>query len=130
MTYQLQDRLRHCSERMAENNNEKAIYVGERNNTTYTYSIEVSPILLSADELSPGNQSLTRVEYQDFAIDRIWLKNLYPPEIGDEVKLLKTNEKFRAASMGIDEPPYQHITSTRERVLVHTVRIAKGFNAR
>lgn len=105
----------------------KAEYSGVREGVTYTFPIEVNPILMSADEISPGNASLVRIEYQDFTIDRVQLQSLYPPQPGDTITLLNSAEIFRLASIGGDEPPYQHVTSCRDRVLVHSTRTSRGY---
>jgi len=102
---------------MAEVNTEAVTYIRSGQETP----IAVSPILLSADELGPGDGSMTRVEYQDFAIDRSELGPLYPPKVGDQIRRL-TGELFILTSMGTSEPPYVHTTSARDRVIVHTVR--------
>jgi hypothetical protein len=112
---------------MAEVNTEDALYSGVRNGTTYRIPVKVSPILMSADELSPGNPSSVRVEFQDFAIDVDQLQNLYPPEIADRVEFLKNNETFTLTPIGVDEPPYQHVTTNRDRVMVHTQRTTRGY---
>lgn len=93
------------------------------------YLIDISPILISSDELSPGGlSSLVRVERQDFVIFKcargpngeVGLGSLYPPTQGDKIEW--DNQTFAISSMGVDEPPFSHTTSNRERVIVHTVR--------
>jgi hypothetical protein len=112
---------------MTQTNTVRAVYVGIRSGVTYRIPLDVQPILISSDEITPGNASATRLEYQDFGIEVIHLKNLYPPLEGDKVERLDTHERFTAASMGMDEPPFQHTTSNRERILVHTHRDSRGY---
>jgi len=117
MTYRFQDRLRHASDRFAEVNTEDVIYIAGNKQKP----IKVSPILMSSDELNPGDPSMVRLERQDFAIDREQLGSFYPPAPGHKIKRL-TGEVFVLNSMGVSEPPYVHVTSSRDRVIVHTIR--------
>lgn len=118
MAYRFQDRLRHASNRFAEVNTEDVMYI----RGDYQKPIKVSPILMSSEELTAGDASSVRIERQDFAIDRCQLgEELYPPRNGDRIRRL-TREVFIVNSMGSNEPPYVHVTSTRDRVIVHSIR--------
>lgn len=119
MAYEFQDRLRHVGDRMADLNKEPIAYIAG----DAELSIMASPVLISPDEMDPNNVSDTRVERQDFVIDRPLLGPYYPPEIGHKIRRLRTGEEFILTSMGADEPPYVHTTSRRERVIVHTIRV-------
>lgn len=126
MSYSFQSRLRHASNRFSEVNWECATYVTVDGSE---FGIHVSPILISADELSPGDASLLRVERQDFVVWRCdrgpkgakGLGSHYPPSLGDKIRRADGDE-FELTSMGRDEPPYTHVTSERNRVILHTVR--------
>src|SRR5258707_1019155 len=103
MTYSLQDRLRYNSRNMARVNTEDATYIAGGKER----QVKVSPILISPDELTPGNVSDTRVERQDFAIyldGDGGLKDLYPPAIGHKIRR-PNGDEFILSSMGTDEPP-------------------------
>lgn len=127
MSYRFQDRLDHTSKRMSQNNYEDATYVAG----TTQIPIHVSPILISADELNPGGgtPSLVRVERQDFAVwvcqrgpsGECGLGTLYPPAPGHKI-VRRDGSEFTLSSMGSDEPPYTHVTSNRNRCILHTVR--------
>lgn len=121
MTYRYQDRLQHANDRFAEVNTEDCIYI--RGNIQRP--IKASLILISADELSTTEDSITRTERQDIAINTSELGNLYPPIPTDRIKRQDTNEQFVVSSMGSDEPPFVHITSNRKRLILHTVRIKR-----
>jgi hypothetical protein len=118
MTYRMQDRLQHASDRFAEVNTESVIYI----RGTTELPIAASPILISADEIMDGDPAATRTERQDWGIIRSLLGSLYPPRPNDKIRRQGTGEEFVLASMGRDEPPYVHVTSNRSRVIVHTVR--------
>ncbi len=87
--------------------------------------INASPILISADEIMDGDPAATRTERQDWAINLSELKGLYPPVPGHKIRNQETGEEFVLMSMGRDEPPYVHVTSSRTRIIVHTVRYKK-----
>lgn len=118
MAYSLQSRLNHAGKRFSKLNTICLTYVA--GNTEFP--INASPILLSSDELSPGNPSLVRIERQDWVVDRCDLGGYYPPQVGHKLRNEATGELFALNSMGTDEPPYSHVTSSRNRVILHTVR--------
>lgn len=129
MGYSFQSRLRHAGNRFSEVNNEcVTLIVGDAE-----IPLDASPILISADEESPGNVSLVRVERQDFVVWRCnrgpngerGLGSHYPPPIGAQIRR-STGEVFQCGAMGSDEPHYTHVTSNRERVILHTTRIESG----
>lgn len=129
MGYAFQSRLRHAGNRFSEVNTEcVTLIVG----TTET-PLDVSPILISADEETPGNLSTMRVERQDFVVWRCQrgpngergLGSNYPPAVGIKIRRA-SGEVFECNSMGADEPHYTHVTSGRERVILHTTRIKSG----
>lgn len=122
MTYRVQDRLQHANDRFAEVNAEDVIYISG----TIERPIKASPILIAADELADGDAAVTRADRQDWAIDLTELGNLYPPEPNHKIRR-QTGEEFMISSMGRDEPPYCHVTSRRNRVIVHTVRVRKAL---
>lgn len=120
MTYRLQDRFQHASDRFSEVNTEDVIYI----RGTIERPIVASPILISADELGTSEDSITRTERQDFAVNVAELQNLYPPIPTDRIRR-QTGEQFIVSSMGVDEPPFVHVTSRRNRIIIHTVRIKR-----
>lgn len=129
MTYSFQSRLRHAGNRFSEVNTECAVLiVGNAE-----IPIDVSPIHISADEESAGNASLIRVERQDFVVWRCnrgpngerGLGSHYPPPIGAKIRRT-TGEVFQCGAMGMDEPHYTHVTSSRDRIILHTTRIKSG----
>lgn len=125
MAYDFQDRLGHNSTRFKQINKVcSATYYAVREGTTYQLPLSVSPILISSMEMGPGDASLLRVEYQDMALDVCDIKPVYPPHSGDEVRY-SDGQRFQLAPVSHDEPVYQHITSRRERVLVHTRRVTR-----
>lgn len=125
MPYSLQDRLGHTNRRMSQVNNLCATYI----TGTTQIPVDVSPILISPDELTPGDSSITRVERQDFGLWKCshgpngerGLGSVYPPADGHKIRLADGSE-YVVKAMGFDEPPYIHTTSNRERLIVHTVR--------
>lgn len=127
MGYRFQDRLGHAGKRMSQVNNECATFI----RGTLSFPIDVSPILVSADELNAGGgtPSLLRVERHDFAVwvcdrgpsNERGLGNAYPPRPGDKIRM-EDGTEFTASSMGSDEPPYTHVTSARDRCIMHTIR--------
>lgn len=121
MTYRFQDRLQHANDRFSEVNTEDCIYI--RGNIQRP--IAASLILISADELSTTEDSITRTERQDIAVNVSELRDLYPPIPTDRIERQDTGEQFVVSSMGADEPPFVHITSNRSRVIIHTVRIKR-----
>lgn len=125
MVYNFQDRLSHANKRFSEVNQACGIYV----RGTIRFPITVSPVLISANEVGPtGDPSQLRVERQDFVVWRcdrgpageLGLGTHYPPRAGDKIEW--GNQTFTLTSMGSDEPPYTHVTSNRERLIVHSVR--------
>ena len=124
MSYNFQERLSTNSTRFKQINKRQAVYHAVRDGSTYDLPLSVSPILISSMEMGPGDASLLRVEYQDFALDVEDIKPVYPPLSGDEVRYLD-GQQFQLAPVGYDEPVFQHITSQRERVLVHTRRVKR-----
>lgn len=123
MSYQLQDRLKYNSDRFRKSNTEKMQYLRVSGREI---QISASPILISPDELTPGNVSNTMVERQDFAIDVCELQELYPPILGDKIRRRNGDEfVLVSAAEGTDEPPFVHVTSARERIIAHTVRVKR-----
>jgi hypothetical protein len=117
MAYRFQDRLQHANDRFTQVNTEFVTYI----RGTIERQISASPILISADELGTSEDSITRTERQDFAINVCELGTLYPPIPSDRIRR-GTGEEFILSSMGIDDPPFVHVTSNRTRLIVHTVR--------
>lgn len=127
MTYNFPTRLRHVSERMSQVNTACATYI----RGGAEHPIDVSPILISPDELNVGgNPSLNAVERQDFVVWRcdrgpdgkIGLGTLYPPSPATD-KIRFNGDTYAISSMGTDEPPFIHTTTKRDRLIIHTVRI-------
>lgn len=134
----MQSRLKHADRRFSQMNRKVdgegqpycLIYIRDGDE----YPIDASPILIPSEELSPGDVSTVRIERQDFAIWRCssgpngerGLGKLYPPIPDDGLRDPKTGEVFQVMSMGLNEPPYMHTTSSRERLIVHTIRVEAG----
>lgn len=125
MAYSFPTRLKHISKRMSQVNNACGTYIRGGLETP----IDLSPILISPDELNAGGvDSLTHVEHQDFALWRcdpgpdgkIGLGSLYPPRAGDKIRF--KDDIYTLVSMGMDDPVFIHITSNRDRLIVHSVR--------
>lgn len=128
MPYNFLNRLDHASNRMSEVNNECVTFV----QGTRQIPLDVSPILISADELNPGGgtPSLIRVERQDWVA---WvcangpngekgLGPLYPPAAGSTI-VRRDGSRFKVSSMGSDEPPYSHVSTNRKRCIIHTIKV-------
>jgi hypothetical protein len=129
MTYNFPKRLQHVSKRMSQVNTACALYVRGGIETP----IDISPILISPDELNVGGDpSLVHVERQDFVVwkcdrgpdGKIGLGTLYPPRPSD--KIVFQGDTFSISSMGMDDPPFIHTTSNRDRLIIHTVRTGTG----
>lgn len=123
MSYRFQNRLRHADDRMAEVNTEAVTYIAIRSGKTIERAINASPILVAPDEIMDADPAATRVERQDWGIDvtQSTFSDLHPPIPGDKIRR-QNREEYAANSMGRDEPPYIHTTSSRTRILLHTVR--------
>ena len=126
--YDYRSRLKHASNRLSQVNSACGTYI----TPTHSKPITVSPILISATEYGPGGEpSMVRAEYQDFVLwvcdkgphGEIGLGTFYPPEHGHKIQW--NNQTFTIIHLGRDDPPYLHVDSDRDRIIVHTVRTAK-----
>ncbi len=116
------ERLSYLGTRFKALNGIPVTYViKERNGDEVTFEIALaSPILLPPDEQIPG-LPITRLEFQDWCIDVVDLGDNFPPQTNHYIR--KANgEEFQATPTGMDNPLYQFLTSTRDRVRIHTVR--------
>lgn len=107
---------------MVSVNHHHAIYSGVRGGVTITIPIALAPIMISPEEMGvPRDPSQLRIERQDWVAEVKELGSLYPPLDGDKIIAFRGSE-FRVKSMGMEEPCYSHTTSTRDRVLIHSIR--------
>ena len=122
MTYNLQERLGHAGARFKTVNGEQVTY----SDAVTSDCLTASPIHLPAEEIIPG-VSVTRVEYQAWGVDVADLEEIFGrgrlPRVDDRITRAG-GEEFRVLSMGGDQPPYQFIGSSRQRVLIHSQRTA------
>ena len=122
MPYSMQSRLSHLGTRMKTLNAETVtIRRGGLENTA-----TASPILMKAEEVIPG-VAATRIEKQDWVIDAadyVLGGDATKPQPGDEI-VRSTGEVFRATPMVPTEPVFEFTTSTRNRFILHTDRIAE-----
>lgn len=118
MTYHLQDRLDHVGSRFKEINGETVIL---SRNGEDTPNVIACPIIKSAEELFPG-VAVTRVEYQDWAIDcdqYIIAGAVSTPQSGDLI-YRRDGSIFQLVSTGSNEPAFRYMTSSRRRYLLHS----------
>lgn len=118
MTYHFQDRLDLLGPRFKEVNGYAGTYV--RPGTGTVDPINLSPILAEGQEFIPGI-SITRVEFQDFAIDASAVDfggGEVKPAVGDYVTFL--GAEYRLVSRGGEDPPFKYTTSTRKRIRLFT----------
>lgn len=118
MSY-FQDRLKKVGERMNEKNGETVSIT--RGGST-TNDVTASPVIKrEAEEFIPG-LSATHIEFQTWGINVADYKiggTEVIPEVGDLIT--RTNgEICRVSAFDEEQPPYVHLTSNRDRYLVHT----------
>jgi hypothetical protein len=130
MVYNHQNRLNHASRRFAEVNTETVTYTrdGEAG-----IPIAASPILIPATELqvaasafqNAGYGAVTRADLQLWGVEITALVTLDPatPQVGDLITRAN-GDIFRVVSRSDDDPAYDYVTSTRDRFLVHSIRIS------
>jgi len=119
MVYKIQDRLQHNRKRFKEVNCE---LVKLTRGSESTVDIVMSPILLIAEEATPG-LGITRIEPQDFCVDVADYQILsiaVVPQEGDMITR-DTGEVFILQSQD-QLPVYSFTTSTRDRYRLYTKR--------
>lgn len=125
MAYNFQERLGYLKQVMKQNNQEVITY--SRSGVGETEEIYASPILMEAEEVTPGI-SVVRVEYQDWCIDVADLtfgSGLVVPKAGDLI-VSSSGDTYKTIPLGGEGPCYRYTTFTRDRYRIHSQRISKA----
>lgn len=120
MPYNFQDRLAYNSTRFGEINEVDSNYVRLGNAPV---PLRVSPILHKPTEMG-DNGSLIRLEMECFGIfvSRLQAIGCWPPQDADKLVLADGSE-YRVSKPTQNDPPFEYLTSRRQRILLYTKRV-------
>lgn len=123
--HRLATRLRYAAVRFNQLNGELVSY--RRVTGDLVTDVLASPIRLPMDEIL-GDIAVKQADHQEWAIDLAQLifnlAQFLPKE--NDVIIRENGDWFELTSFGFDNSPYRFVTNTRDRVIVHGIRIKKG----
>jgi len=124
MPYNIRDRLDILGNRFNKWNAQEITYTAVISGTTHGATFIASPGLSVIEELVPG-VSITQIKYLDwfFDLDKLVLNGSpYIPEMGN--RITDGVRTFKVVPLRDNDPPFQYVTHSYKRVMVHTERIA------
>lgn len=124
-SYDFHARLQRGNSRLKRVNRYEAIYHPHDGDLTAAFYTLVSPQLAHAQE-EIGTVAGMRVEEMWFGVDVVDLASLGRlPQAGDKIDLFGYTYQLAAADGG--SPPYNYVTSQRQRFLLYTVQVGRSY---